>query len=172
MKRRTQRHPSGRESGLGRAGNGPGATGGYLLMELVIGAFLALMVVLFMGRILLVNAASLRAAADKAALQANVTEALEDIARSVRLSRYLTVPSSTRLFTFDRTGSVYHAYVWRSGILTQDNVPLVARRCTRFVVAPDIDTTSVQITVELTDRVGNRVAGKTRVAVRNRTFPY
>jgi hypothetical protein len=143
---------------------------GYTLIEFLIGVFLALIVVLALGRIVLTNQRSWEWGRDKVTLQANTTEALDWMSRSVRAARRLEITSATQFKTYDETGALVHTYQLSSGKLQQDGADLVARPCTAFTVAGD--TTSVTMTLELQDKSGNKVRATTRASVRNRFFEF
>ena len=109
-------------------------------------------------------------------LQANVTEALEGISRSVRAARQVVVVSPTEFSTYDESGALVHTYrraiVSGQGRLQQDGRDLIARVCTQFAVMPNTDTSSVVFNIELQDNSGNKVSGVTRAALRNRYFEF
>lgn len=152
------------------------ASRGYTLVELTVAVFLAFLVVLALGRLMLASQRSWEWGRDKAVLQQNATEALEEMARSVRAARLVAVDDTTHFETYDELGHRVHSYArtlvgghWR---LQLDGHDLVDRDCVRFRVDPDGDTTSLTILVELTDRADNRVAAMTRSAVRNRPLEF
>ena len=153
---------------------------GYTTVELMVAIFLAFIVVLALGRIILANQRSWEWGRDKAVLQANLTEALEGVSRSVHAARTLEVilhggvPSEVR--TYDETGALVHTFmtatVGTEVRLQRDGTDLVARKCTYFRAIPDNDTTSVTLVLELEDKAGSRVRATTRAAIRNRFFQY
>jgi Tfp pilus assembly protein PilV len=145
---------------------------GVTMVELLIAAFVALIVVLAMGRIITTNIRSWNQGRDKAVLQQNVTEALEWMARSIRGARTIEVISSTQFSTYDETGSLVHTYALSGDRLHEDGSDLVDRKCTSFSVTPDADTTSLVLELELEDDAGMLVAARTRAAARNRTFEF
>jgi len=159
----------------------PRARGGFTLIEMVITMMIALIVVLGMGRLILANQRSWEWGRDKVELQANTTESLEWMARSVRGASYLQVTSATRFRTLDRNRNVLHTYervtVGGQGRLREDGQDLTSRNCTAFQVTAfrdpvSADTTSVRLLLELQDRTGNRVGASTRAAVRNRALVF
>jgi Tfp pilus assembly protein PilW len=72
---------------------GRGGSAGYTLIELAVGGFLALFVVLALGHVILQNQRSWEWGRDKAVLQQNATEGIEWMARAVRAARRLEVIS-------------------------------------------------------------------------------
>jgi hypothetical protein len=152
------------------------ASRGLTLLELVIATFLALIVVLAMGKIILVNNRAWEWGRDKSVLQANETEALEWMARSIRAANHLRMISASEFRTYDAAGTLLHTYrrqvVSGLGRLQQDGTDLVARQCTQFVLTPDNDTTSLTIRLELQDNSSNKISATTRAAVRNRAFEF
>ncbi len=150
--------------------------GGFTMIELTVAILLSLFVVLALGKIILASQRSWEWGRDKAVLQQNDTEVLEWMSRSVRAARTLRVVSSSELRTYDEGNNLAHTFKLAtvSGVpkLQQDGIDMTPRKCTQFVVTPDPDTTSVQLTVELEDKAGNRVAAMTRPAIRNRFFEY
>lgn len=146
------------------------------MIEMTIAVFLTFFVVLVMGRVVLQNQRSFGWGRDKVILQQNVTEACEWMARTVRSARTLRVISASEVRAYDETGALIHTFrrFTVNGVprLQQDGADLVGRKCTRFVVTPDNDTTSITLSVELEDGSGNRVAALTRAALRNRTFEF
>ncbi len=153
-----------------------GRRAGFTMIELMIALVLALIVVLAMARIILANQRAWEWGRDKVVLQQNVTEALEQMERSVRAANRLSVVGSTEFRTYDRHAVLLHTYRlvqvgadWR---LREDGRDLVDRSCSRFNVLPGSDTTNVTIDVEFIDNSGDRVAATTRAAVRNRTFVF
>lgn len=145
---------------------------GVTIVEFLIAIFVALIVVLAMGRIITTNIRSWNQGRDKAVLQQNVTEALEWMARSIRGARTVEVASSTEFSTYDENGTLVHTYMLSGDRLHEDGSDLVDRKCTRFNVIPDADTTSLVLEMELEDEAGMLVAARTRAAVRNRTFEF
>ena len=137
---------------------------------------IALVVVLALGRIMLANQRSWDSGRDKAELQANTTETLEWMARSIRAARFLTVVAGDEFWTHDESGTLTHVYrLDTDGAeprLQEDGRDLSTRRCTQFVVTADDDTTSLTLRLELEDDDGDRVFGMTRVAVRNRSLAF
>jgi len=83
---------------------------GVALVEFVIAGFIGLVVVLALGRIVLMNGRAWSWGRDKAELQANATEALEGMARSVREARRVVVDSPTQFRTYDSQGNLVHTY--------------------------------------------------------------
>jgi len=159
-----------------RIGPARGHERGFTTMEFLIAGFLAFIVVLALGRVILVNQQSWERGRDKTELQQNATEVLEWMARSVRAARTLNVVSSSEFRTYDETGALVHTYrrVAVSGVnrLQQDGTDLVDRLCTQFVVVPNADTTTVRLTLELEDNSGNRVGAETRASIRNQAFEF
>jgi Tfp pilus assembly protein PilV len=158
---------------------------GFTMMELTVAVFLAFVVVLALGRIILASQQSWEWGRDKAVLQQNASEALEWMARSVRAARRLQVIAGNQLRTYDENGVLVHTYrvVTVAGVpkLQEDGHDLTARECTLFTVTPDPDTTSVTLQVELAALTRNksgaqvelaRVKAMTRPAIRNRFFEY
>lgn len=149
---------------------------GHSTIELVVAAFVALVVVMSMGYLILQNQRSWEWGRDKAVLQQNTTEALERMARSVRAARTLVVESDIKFLTYDENGVLDHTYeravIGVEGRLREDGSDLVDRRCVRFQVAPDEDTTSVSLLLELEDNAFNRVAATTRATLRNRDYEF
>jgi type II secretory pathway component PulJ len=149
---------------------------GYTLIELFIALVLGLVVVLAIGKLLIANQRSWEWGRDKVVLQQNTTEVLEWMSRSIRSARTLAVVDSTELRTFDEGGALVKTYDTAATggqiRLRENGVPLIDRQCTRFVVVPDADTTSVTVIVELEDRAGSRVEAMTRVAIRNDSFEF
>jgi hypothetical protein len=145
-------------------------------MEMVIAVFVALIVVLALGRLILANQRAWEWGRDKAELQQNVTEGLEWMARSVRAARTVEITGTDEFRTYDENGSLVHTFqlanVGSQTRLLQDGSDLVDRRCTLFQITANSDTTSLTLEVELEDNAGNRVAGQTRVTIRNRTFTF
>lgn len=149
---------------------------GATMVELLLAVFLALIVVLALGKIVTMNQRAWEWGRQKAMLQQNVTEALEWMARSVRGARSLDVISPSELRTYDETGTMTHAFrrqlVNGSYRLQQDGADLVDRPCVAFVVSPDSDSTSVIMELELQDGAGNRVRAMTRATLRNRFYEF
>ena len=149
---------------------------GFTVLEAVIATFVALVVVFALGRLILVNERSWEWGRDKTVLQQNTTEALEWMARSIRVARRIVVASDSEFSTFNEHGVLVHTYeraiVGSAGRLYEDGADLVDRNCTRFRIVPDEDTTSVTLDLELEDNAGNRVAATTRATLRNRTFEF
>jgi hypothetical protein len=146
------------------------------MIELLVAVFLALTVVLALGRIILANQRSWEWGRDKTVLQQNVTESLEWMARSVRSARSLEIVSDSELRTYDAGGGLTHTFrrAIASGAyrLQQDGSDLVDRVCTDFVVTPDEDSTSVTLVVELQDKAGNKVRAMTRATLRNTSYEF
>jgi hypothetical protein len=155
----------------GRARNG-----GFTILELVLATFLAFIVVLAMGRIILTNQRAWEWGRDKTVLQDNVTEVLECMARSVRGADSVAVVTPNEFHTFDEHHAPGHSYRWATvsgvGTLQEDGIRLVDRRCNVFTVTSDHDGTGLTMVVELQDRSGNTIRSSTRAVVRNRTFTY
>jgi hypothetical protein len=149
---------------------------GAALVEFVIASFIGLLVVLALGRIVLMNARAWGWGRDKAELQANATEALEGMARSVREARRVVVDSPTQFRTYDSQGNLVHTYSRQTSNgelrLREDDRDLSARTCTQFSVTPDNDTTSLTLKFELQDRSGDKVAVLTRAARRNIVYEF
>jgi prepilin-type N-terminal cleavage/methylation domain-containing protein len=149
---------------------------GYSLIEMMIALFLALIVVLALGKLITANQRSWAWGRDKAELQANTTEALEWMARSIRSANTLTLTGADEFNTFDQDGTLLHTYRLGSDAgetrVLEDDRSLVARRCTHFVVDANEDTTSLTLSLELVDRAGNHVAGFSRATVRNQTLEF
>lgn len=149
---------------------------GAALVEFVVAGFIGLIVVLALGRIVLMNARAWGWGRDKAELQANATEALEWMERSVREARRVAVDSPTQFRTYDSLGNLVHTYSRETSSgemrLREDGHDLSARTCTQFSVTPDNDTTSVTLQFELEDHSGNRVAVLTRAARRNIYYEF
>jgi len=142
---------------------------------MLIATFLAFIVVLALGKLILANQQSWEWGRDKVVLQQNTTEALEWMSRSVRAARSLSTSSATSFATHDSSGAVIHTYQLVGGDdarLQEDGVDLVDRRCLQFDVVPDSDTTSLSLTLELEDNAGSRVLGSTRARLRNRSFEF
>jgi hypothetical protein len=138
----------------------------------MIAAFVAIIVVLALGKIILTSMESWEWGRDKAVLQQDVTFALEDMARSVRAAHFINMPSDSTFQTFDEESLLVHTYSKDSDRVQVDGVDLVDRDCTRFIVTPDSDTTSLTIDLELEDKVGSLVRAQTRAAVRNRHLEF
>lgn len=153
---------------LGRAG--------FTLVEAVIASSLGLIVVLAMGLIMLAGQRSWDWGRDRAVLQQNAADGLDWMARSVRRARSVRVISPAEFRTFDEAGLLVHTYRRVVGTgpprLQQDGADLIPRRCNRFVVTPDGDTTSLTLEIEIEDELGNTVAATTRSAVRNRDLTF
>jgi type II secretory pathway pseudopilin PulG len=147
---------------------------GFTLVELTIGLFLGLLIIIMLGRIILTSQRTWGWGRDKVTLQQNVTEAVEGMARSVRAARTLVVVGDDEFQTYDEDSVLVHTYLLdgASERLLQDGVPLVDRKCTVFRCTPDDDTTSIGLEVELEDDSSNRVAAQTRAAIRNRSLQY
>jgi hypothetical protein len=149
---------------------------GATLVAFVIAALIGFVVLLALGRIALMNGRAWEWGRDKAVLQANATEAIEWIARSVRSARTLLVVSASEFDTYDASGTLVHTYkrdtVDGEPRLLEDGGDLIDRRCVQFVVTPDEDTTSVRLLVEVEDEAGNRVAVETRATVRNIHYAF
>jgi hypothetical protein len=151
-------------------------------LELMIGISLALIVVLALGRIVLASQRSWEWGRDKTVLQANVTEALEWMSRSVHAARTVEVYAHSgvndEFRTYDETGALVHTFRRAVGVsrLQMDGADLVDRPCTRFVVTPNADSTSLTLDLELVILHGvdvqTRVAATTRATVRNRFFTF
>jgi hypothetical protein len=146
------------------------------LIELSVAVFLALIVVLALGKIFTMNQRAWEWGRQKVVLQQNGTEAVEWIARSVRAARTLEVVSPSELKTYDENGAIVHTFrrelVSGSYRLQQDGSDLVERPCTAFLVTPDPESTSVSLEVELEDGAGNRVRVMTRATLRNRSYEF
>jgi hypothetical protein len=159
-----------------RGEHSPRRVRGVALVEFVIAGFIGLMVVLALGRIVLMNARAWGWGRDKAELQANATEALEGMARSVREARRVVVDSPTQFRTYDSLGNLVHTYSRQTSNgelrLRVDGRDLSARKCTQFSVTPDNDTTSITLQFELADRSGDKVAVLTRAARRNIVYEF
>ncbi|MFO7653333.1 MAG: prepilin-type N-terminal cleavage/methylation domain-containing protein [Candidatus Krumholzibacteriia bacterium] len=151
---------------------------GYTIIELMIASFLALVVVLAMGQLILTNQSSWERGRDKVQLQANATEALEWMARQIRPAFRLEVPDDDQFLAYDMTGAtIAHFRLETVGGENRlrdvlNGADLVARNCTRFHVRPDDDTTSVTLTLELENRDEIRVGSVTRAAIRNRPLEF
>jgi Tfp pilus assembly protein PilV len=149
---------------------------GATMVEVMIATVIALVLVLVLGWLLMASQSTWESGRDKTELQANTTEALEWMARSIRESRRLTVVNTSEFWTFDETGSLVHTYrLDTSGTeprLQVDGQDLATRHCTQFMISADDDTTSLTLVLELEDRDGDRVIGMTRVALRNRTLTF
>ncbi len=153
---------------------------GFTLLEMMIGLSLALIVVFALGRIVTSNQKAWEWGRDKTVLQANVTEALEWMSRGVHGARTLEVISHSgvndEFRAYDETGALLHTYrrVMVSGVgrLQQDGANLVDRPCTRFIVTPNADTTSLTFDLELKSKTDALVAATTRATVRNRFFTF
>jgi len=148
---------------------------GFTLLELMIAGFLGLLVVLALGRIILASQRSWEWGRDKVALQANTTEALEAIARSVRAARTLEFdgadPDHCILRTYDELGLLVHTYTrignGATARLQEDGSDYSTRECVHFLVIPNRDTSSVHLNVSLRNMDGFEVAAETDGAVRN-----
>ena len=153
-----------------------GRSKGFTMIEMMVAIFLSLIVIFAIGSILTASQRAWAWGRDKAVLQANSTEALEWIARSVRASRSLQVVSADQFSTYDENGALVHTYrrfmVDGVGRLQEDGADLVARTCNRFTVTPDPDTTSLTLALELQDASGNSILAMTRAAIRNRSFEF
>jgi prepilin-type N-terminal cleavage/methylation domain-containing protein len=153
-----------------------GTDRGYTMIELIIASVIALIVVLAMGKLILVNQSSWEGGRDKAVLQANVTESLEWMARSIRAARTAQVVDVDEFRTYDESGNLAHTYrlvvAGGGNRLQEDGQDLINRNCTQFVVAANADTTSLTLTLELEDKAGDRVAGMSRTTLRNRTLEF
>ncbi|MFB3909582.1 MAG: PilW family protein [Candidatus Eisenbacteria bacterium] len=153
---------------------------GYTILELMLACFLALIVVLALGAIILQSQRSWRWTRDKTMLQANTTEAVEWVERRVRGAWGITMlagsPPYNSFEVYDQHKTVKYkfdvAQVNGSPRLRENLKTLVDRRCNRFLVTPNADRTSVRIELELEDNSGNRVAAVTQCAVRNRHFIF
>lgn len=148
---------------------------GYTILEMTIGLFLSLVVVLAMGRIIVSGQRAWGWGRDKAVLQANVTEALEWMSRSVRGARFVLVYQGGREFrTFDEDSVLVHTFVWTPGTgrLQQDGSDLTPRRCTAFLAKAAPESTGLALYLRLRDISGNAVADTTRAAVRNRFMQF
>ena len=149
---------------------------GFTIIEMLVAIFLSLILIFAIGRILTSSQRAWSWGRDKAVLQANSTEALEWMARSVRAARRLQVISGAEFRTYDENGALVHTYkrsiVGGVGRLQQDGSNLVSRACTAFSVVPDPDTTSLSLTLELQDDSGNKIREVTRAAIRNRSFEF
>jgi prepilin-type N-terminal cleavage/methylation domain-containing protein len=149
---------------------------GFTMIELMVALFLSLIVIFAIGKILTSSQKAWSWGRDKAVLQANSTEALEWMARSIRAARRLQVVSTSEFRTYDENGALVHTFqratVGGVGRLQQDGSNLVARTCTAFNVTPDPDTTSLSLTLELQDDSGNKIREVTRAAIRNRSFEF
>jgi hypothetical protein len=154
----------------------PRRTRGVALIEFVVAGFIGLLVVLALGRIVLMNGRAWGWGRDKAELQANATEALEWMARSVREARRVIVDSPTQFRTYDSQGNLVHTFSRQTSNgemrLREDDHDLSARTCTQLAVTPDNDTTSVTLRFELQDHSGNRVSVLTRAARRNIVYEF
>lgn len=148
---------------------------GFTMVELMIGGFLALIVLLAMGRLVLANQRSWEWGRDKLLLQQNITEALEAMARAVRAADSLAVTNASDFSTFD-DGALVHRFARATidGVdrLQQDDVDLVDRRCVSFLVTPNVDTTNVVLQLELEDEHGSRMVLMTVATPRNRSFVF
>jgi hypothetical protein len=169
------------------------------MIELMAAFALSMIVVLLLGKIVLSSQKAWQWGRDKALLQQNATETLEDIARSVRASYSLRVSGSGNNGALDTYGdslkTLHNFYridnstgvpklrkdVYRNGALTL-STELSPRKCVQFRVTPDstkTDTTSVFLRLTLEDNEatppatqGARMQATTRVAIRNRSFEY
>jgi len=152
-----------------------GRAGGYTMIELLVACFLALIVVLALGRIILANQRAWGWGRDKAILQANVTEAVETMGRAVRAADSLVFVSATEFHTyFD--GSVAQRFklatVNGEGRLQQNGANVVDRRCTLFSVTGDPEARSATVNLEFEDKSGNRISARSRAAVRAKSFKF
>lgn len=154
----------------------PRSREGATMVEFMIATVIALILVLVLGWLLMSSQRTWESGRDKSELQANTTEALEWMARSIRESRRLTLVNSNEFWTHDETGGLAHTYrLDNTGVeprLQQDGQDLATRHCTQFTVTADDDTTSLTLVLELEDSDGDRVLGMTRVALRNRTLIF
>jgi hypothetical protein len=141
------------------------------MVEMMVALFLALLVVMALGSLIVMNQRSWAWGQDKAMLQANVTESLEWMARSIRAARNLTLASPQEFSTYDETGTLAHTYrrdtIGGVPRLLQDGNDLVDRRCTSFTVSANADTTSLTLVLQLEDNAGSVVEGMTRATMRN-----
>ncbi len=105
----------------------------------------------------------------------------EWMARWIRSSRTVDVISPTEFRTYNEDSTIVHAFRRSGGDdprLQEDRgdgsgwSDLVARKCTSFAVAPNVDSTSLTLTLELEDKAENRVAASTRAALRNRRYKF
>ncbi len=146
------------------------------MIELMVALFLSLIVLYAIGKILTTSQKAWSWGRDKAVLQANSTEALEWMARSIRAARTLQVVSANEFKTYDENGALVHTFrrttVSGVGRLQQDGSNLVSRVCNSFTVTPDPDTTSLSLVLELQDDSGNKIRETTRAAIRNRSFEF
>ncbi|MBM3317700.1 MAG: hypothetical protein FJY75_07590 [Candidatus Eisenbacteria bacterium] len=151
------------------------ARSGVTLVELVIGLFLAMAVVLAMGRLILVNQRQWQLGRDKAVLQQNLTETLEWLARAVRAADSLAVVSATEFATYEDGAEIHRFALVAAGgenRLRRDGLDLVDRRCTAFQVTPNEDTTSLILRLELEDGAASRMTLMTVATPRNRSFEF
>ncbi len=157
-------------------GPGPRAPG-YTMVELMIALFLALLVALAAGAIVLTNQASFRRGREKIELQQETTRAVEQIARDVRRARWMAYDAGhpDELALLDADGTEFRVYelgeVDGVAHVLQNGAPLAEQECTALAFAINADTTAVDILLELQDPAENRVRVESTAAIRNRNFP-
>lgn len=150
---------------------------GFTLVELMIASFISLIVVLGLGQLILVSQSAWKWGAGKTELQGNVAEATEWMARSVRLASAVTLVSDSDFITRNEDGNPLHRYqVGSDGAggrrILEDGKALVDQDCTDFSVTANEDTTSVTLSLELRDAMGNKVAAMTTATLRNRSLEF
>jgi Tfp pilus assembly protein PilW len=147
---------------------------GFTTIELMIASFLAIIVVLAAGVIVLQSNTSFRLGNDKVVMQGEATRAVEQIARDVRRSRWLGYSSGapSRLVCYDTFGNQFSVYDWAGAgtKATQNGSPLTDYPCTDLTFDPNADTTTVNIVLELQSKGFDKVKVESKASIRNRRY--
>lgn len=149
---------------------------GYTLVELTLALFIAFIVVLGIGRMMVLNQEMWQTGARKARLQQDVSQVLERLGSSIRNAHSLETSRSDEFLTRKADGSLLHRYDLdhsaKGKRLQEDGKDLSEADCLSFECTPNADKTYLVLSLELEDQAGNRVSGKTRVAIRNTTLAF
>jgi competence protein ComGC len=149
---------------------------GYTVVELMLALFIAFIVMLGIGKMMVINQKMWQAGAEQVQLQQEVSHVLERLGSSIRNAHSLESNRSDEFLTRSSDGTLKHRYDLSPSSegyrLQEDGKDLCEASCLSFECAPNADNTYLLLTIELEDRAGNRVSGMTRVAVRNTTLAF
>lgn len=144
---------------------------GHTMIEMMVSAFISSVFILAAGTAYLVNQSAYRRNTEKLRLQQTATLALEEMEKKIRSGARAATPSADRITVFDQAGVEITRFrlsnVGPNFRLYEQNAILAQQELITLSFAPNVDTTSIVITLTLEDDSKNRVTMRAAAALRN-----
>jgi|GEM_PF-2711992 len=144
---------------------------GHTMIELMVSAFISTVFIMAAGTAYLVNQNAYRRNTEKLRLQQTATLAIEEMQKKIRSGARAATPTPSRITVFDQAGvEITRFRLANSGLnvkLFEQNAVLAQQELITLTFVPNVDTTSVVITLTLEDNFKNRVTMRASAALRN-----